>query len=128
MLMRVVVEVLTGALFYVEVSDDAKVSDLKREIETQRKLPADRLILFLNSHGTHLIAEAEDGVLLVDMGVQDEDHFYLFFKPPDHMFDNNIHDGSGDGDGGGGWAESTTKPLPSSIPATPLGGDESEDK
>ncbi|KAK9922524.1 hypothetical protein M0R45_030986 [Rubus argutus] len=44
--MKVVVENLTGTLFHVQVGNDATVADLKREIETQQKLPYD--------HGSHI--------------------------------------------------------------------------
>ncbi|KAJ4822286.1 hypothetical protein Tsubulata_006391 [Turnera subulata] len=80
--MRVGVDILTGTFFYVEVENDAKVVDLKREIEAQQKLPQDRLILFLINNGQHhCLNEEEDDASLVDCGVQDGSHIYLFFNP-----------------------------------------------
>ncbi|KAL9340130.1 hypothetical protein Peur_066349 [Populus x canadensis] len=80
--MRVVVEILTGTLFYIQVGNDATVADLKKEIEAQQKLPQDRLILFLSNKRRHLINEEGDGAALVDCGVQDGSHIYLFFDIP----------------------------------------------
>ena len=77
-------EILTGTLFYIQVGNDATVADLKKEIEAQQKLPQDRLILFLsNKRSDHLINEEGDGAALVDCGVQDGSHIYLFFDPLD---------------------------------------------
>jgi hypothetical protein len=64
--MKVVVENLTGTLFYIQVGNDATLADLKREIEAQQKLPY-----------------GGDGVSLMDCGVQDGSHIYLFFNPLD---------------------------------------------
>ena len=46
--MKVVVEMLTGPLFNIEVGDDATVGDLKKQIASQQELPCDRLILILD--------------------------------------------------------------------------------
>ncbi|KAF9663277.1 hypothetical protein SADUNF_Sadunf17G0021500 [Salix dunnii] len=81
--MKVVVEILTGTLFYIEVGNDATVADLKKEIGAQQKLPQDRLILFLDNKQTRLISEEGDGATLVDCGVRDGSHIYLFFDPVD---------------------------------------------
>ncbi|XP_008229029.1 PREDICTED: uncharacterized protein LOC103328418 [Prunus mume] len=83
--MKVVVENLTGSLFYVQVGNNATVADLKREIETQQKLPYDRMILILGADDHRLMMkdDGNDGVSLVDYGVQDESHIYIFFDPLD---------------------------------------------
>ena len=78
--MRVVVEILTGKLFYIEVRANAMVADLKREIGAQENLPHDRLILVLSSNPSRLMNENE--LALVDYGVRDGSHVYLFFDPP----------------------------------------------
>ena len=83
--MKVVVEILTGNLFYIQVGNDATVGDLKKEIEAQENLPGDhrmrdRMILIVDhKNQNHLITE-EDGASLVDCGVQDGYHIYLFFN------------------------------------------------
>ncbi|KAJ6371890.1 hypothetical protein OIU77_002249 [Salix suchowensis] len=83
--MKVAVEILTGTLFYIEVGNDATVADLKKEIGAQQKLPQDRLILFLDNKQTRLISDQDqgDGATLVDCGVRDGSHIYLFFDPVD---------------------------------------------
>lgn len=53
--MRLVVEILTGILFYIQLDNNATVADLKREIEAQQELPQDRLIMFLDNNQSHLI-------------------------------------------------------------------------
>jgi len=37
--MRLVVEILTGILFYIQLDNNATGADLKREIEAQQELP-----------------------------------------------------------------------------------------
>ncbi|KAJ0054416.1 hypothetical protein Pint_02063 [Pistacia integerrima] len=81
--MKVVVEILTGTLFYIQVANDATVADLKKEIESQQKLPCDRLILLLDNDKSHLMSQDQDEVSLVDCGVKDGSHIYLFFNPID---------------------------------------------
>lgn len=81
--MKVVVENLTGTLFYVQVGNDATVQDLKREIEAQQKLPCDRLILVLDADQSPLMSKEEERATLVDCGVQDGSHIYLYFNPID---------------------------------------------
>ncbi|KAG2712250.1 hypothetical protein I3843_04G107500 [Carya illinoinensis] len=82
--MRLVVENLTGTLFYIQVGNDATLADLKREIEAQQELPFHRLILMLDTNHTPLMTSTdEDGVLLMDCGVKDGSHIYLFFNPLD---------------------------------------------
>ncbi|KDP41157.1 hypothetical protein JCGZ_03651 [Jatropha curcas] len=82
--MKVAVEILTGSLFYVQLGNDATVADLKREIGAQQKLPHDRLILFLDNNQSRFINNEDgDGASLVDCGVLDGSHIYLFFNPPE---------------------------------------------
>lgn len=83
MKMKVVVQNLTGTLFYVQLGNDATVGDLKREIETLHNLPCDRLILVPDSHRCPLMTTDKEGTLLVDCGVQDGSHIYLFLNPLD---------------------------------------------
>ncbi|GMY18524.1 Ubiquitin domain containing protein [Fagus crenata] len=85
--MRVVVENLTGTLFYIELGNDATLADLKKEIEDQQNLPSDRLILILDTNRSRRMNDDGDGVSLVDCGVQDGSHIYLF--PLD---DGSTHD------------------------------------
>lgn len=79
--MRVVVEILTGRLFYIEIKDDATVADLKKEIEFQEHLPFDRLILLIDGNESFLMSENE--LFLQDYGIKDGSHVYLFFDPID---------------------------------------------
>lgn len=82
--MRLVVEILTGALFYVHVDNDATIGDLKREIGSQQNLPHDRLILILDTNQSPMNGgDQEDEAPLSDCGVKDGSHIYLFFSPVD---------------------------------------------
>ncbi|KAI3412673.1 Ubiquitin-like domain-containing protein [Psidium guajava] len=79
--MKVVVEILTGALFSADVPGEGTVADLKQEIGAQQKLPRDRLILLLcGGDRSDPIKDDEDGARLVDVGIRDGSHVYLFFK------------------------------------------------
>ncbi|KAL0432437.1 UNVERIFIED_CONTAM: hypothetical protein Slati_2578000 [Sesamum latifolium] len=80
--MKLVAEILTGSLFYVEVEDDATVGDLKKKIGQQENLPTRRLILMLDTDERPLLKRND--VCLKDYGVQDNSHIYIFFKPLDH--------------------------------------------
>ncbi|KAK7342136.1 hypothetical protein VNO80_25079 [Phaseolus coccineus] len=82
-MMKVVVENLMGTLFYIEVSNDGTVEDLKREIEAQEKLPADRLVFILDTDERPLISKEEEKMSLLDSGIHDGSHIYLFFTPVD---------------------------------------------
>ncbi|KAK7263542.1 hypothetical protein RJT34_31134 [Clitoria ternatea] len=88
--MELVVENLTGTLFHVQVGYDATVQDLKREIGAQQKLPCDRLILVLDADHNPLISKEEETISLVDYGVQDGSHIYLFFNPIDDESNNHF--------------------------------------
>ncbi|KAE8654951.1 hypothetical protein F3Y22_tig00117034pilonHSYRG00300 [Hibiscus syriacus] len=80
--MKVVVEILTGNLLYIQVDDDAKVNDLKQEIEARENLASDRMILVVDHKDRNrIITKEEDGASLVDFGVEDGSHIYLFFSP-----------------------------------------------
>lgn len=79
--MRVVVEILTGRLFFVEIQDDATVADLKKEIGFQEQLPFDRLILLVDGTESFLMNENERS--LQDYGIKDGSHVYLFFDSVD---------------------------------------------
>ncbi|GKV13290.1 hypothetical protein SLEP1_g24320 [Rubroshorea leprosula] len=89
--MRLVVEILTGTLFYVHVGSDATIGDLKREIGSQQNLPHDRLILILDTNQSPMnggdeedgASLSDDGASLSDCGVKDGSHIYLFFSPVD---------------------------------------------
>lgn len=63
-----------GKLFYIQVGNNATVLDLKKKIGAQEKLPVDRLILLMYEK---LMNENESS--LVDYGVEDGSHLYLFF-------------------------------------------------
>lgn len=79
--MKLVVEILTGNLFYIQVDDNATVDDLKKEIEVQENLTRDRMILIVDSKDENkLIIKEDDGASLADFGVQDGSHIYLFFN------------------------------------------------
>ncbi|KAF4394426.1 hypothetical protein CsatB_020744 [Cannabis sativa] len=89
--MKLVVEILTGTLFYIEVGSDDTVSDLKRQIAAQENLPYDRLILtLLSNDGNHnrpindeYVEAAGSRVTLADHGIHDGSHIYLVVAPPD---------------------------------------------
>ncbi|KAK3445950.1 hypothetical protein EUGRSUZ_A01721 [Eucalyptus grandis] len=82
--MKVVLEILTGILFSADVPGDGTVADLKQVIGAQQKLPCDRLILLPgDSDRRHPIKDDEDGAPLVDVGIKEGSHIYLFFKPVD---------------------------------------------
>lgn len=81
--MKIVVKNLTGTLFYVEVENDATVEDLKREIEAHMKLPCDRLIIILDDACWPLISKDDEKKSLVDCGIIDGSHVYIFFSPVD---------------------------------------------
>ncbi|KAM7276141.1 hypothetical protein ACFE04_018007 [Oxalis oulophora] len=80
--MKLVVEILTGSLFYIQVENNATIADFKKEVGIQQKLPVDRMLLFLNdkSLAPGRMIEEDDGTLLSDCGFEDESHIYLFFS------------------------------------------------
>ncbi|CAN4093827.1 unnamed protein product [Withania somnifera] len=78
--MQVVVEIMTGTVFHVQVGNDATVQDLKIAIHNQENVPGDRLILLLDTGGDHLMMN-DDQKSLSEYGVQDGSHLYALFKP-----------------------------------------------
>ncbi|TKY66954.1 midnolin-A isoform X1 [Spatholobus suberectus] len=88
--MKVVVENLTGTLFYIQVGNDATVEDLKKEIEAQQKLPCDRLILVLDADHCLLMSKEEENASLIDCGIQEGSHIYLFFNPINDDYNDNF--------------------------------------
>ncbi|KAK7312730.1 hypothetical protein VNO77_36819 [Canavalia gladiata] len=76
------------SFFYVQVDDDAMVKDLKREIEAQQKFPCDRLILVLDADQSPFMSKEEEKASLVDCGVQDGSHIYLFISPLQDEFND----------------------------------------
>lgn len=92
--MVVVVEILTGPLFHVRLPDGATVSDLKKEICAQEKqLPQDRLILILDGGQvmTNYLMMCENEVPLVEYGIGDGSHVYIFFTLPESADENDDH-------------------------------------
>ncbi|KAL5991901.1 hypothetical protein ACLOJK_012812 [Asimina triloba] len=84
--MKVLVEILTGRLFHVEIEEGATVGDLKREIAaSDESLPEHRLVLVLGN-GPLMKSDAQP---LTDYGVTHGSHIYLFFVPllPSSSFD-----------------------------------------
>ncbi|XP_022136124.1 uncharacterized protein LOC111007894 [Momordica charantia] len=89
--MKLAVENLTGSLFHIQVKDDATVSDLKAEISAHHNndLPSDRLIFIADDNPGRPISKDDDGFSLVDCGVKDGSHIYIFFHPLDHEDDRD---------------------------------------
>ncbi|KAG8389959.1 hypothetical protein BUALT_Bualt01G0033700 [Buddleja alternifolia] len=79
--MKLVIEILTGSLFYVEVGEDATVANLKKQIGDQENLPTDRLILMLDAADQQRYLLVNDETSVKDYGVKDSSHIYLFFEP-----------------------------------------------
>ncbi|KAK4726142.1 hypothetical protein R3W88_031059 [Solanum pinnatisectum] len=98
--MNLVIQILTGTLFHIRVAKDTSVADLKKEISNQEKLPENRLILMLDTgHGDSIMLN-DDEISLVDYGVKDGSHFYLFFKHPDNNNNNNNNSNNGENPNG----------------------------
>lgn len=85
--MQIVIEILTGKLFYIQVEEDATVADLKKQIGAQENLPHDRLLLMLD-----ISLMNQNEASLVEYGVRDGSHLYLFFNSP--VVDNNASSNS----------------------------------
>ncbi|KAL0438574.1 UNVERIFIED_CONTAM: hypothetical protein Slati_2340400 [Sesamum latifolium] len=77
--MKLVVEIFTGPLFYVEVDEGSTVGNLKKEIGNQENLPSHRLILIHNADECLLLDKEE--VCLKECGVRDGSHIYILFEP-----------------------------------------------
>ncbi|KAL7124412.1 hypothetical protein ABFS83_14G046800 [Erythranthe nasuta] len=86
--MKLVAEILTGSLFYVEVKEDDTVGDLKREIGDQENLPTERLILILNDSCNNRTLMDNNETSLKDYGVRDSSHIYIFYEPVDDHIDS----------------------------------------
>lgn len=78
---KLVAEILTGSLFYIEVDEGATVGELKKAIGNQEDLPTHRLILLLDADQRILLRD--DEVPLKEYRVRDGSHIYIFFKPLD---------------------------------------------
>lgn len=91
--MNLVIEILTGTLFHIRIAKDTTVADLKREISNQEKLSENRLILMLDTGDGDSIMLNNDEIPLVEYGVKDGSHFYLFFKFPNSNNSNNSNNG-----------------------------------
>ncbi|CAN4122808.1 unnamed protein product [Withania somnifera] len=80
--MQVVVEIMTGTIFHVQVGENAMVKDLKIGIHNQENVPSDRLILLMDIGNDHLMINGDEKPLS-EYGVQDGSRLYAFFKPLD---------------------------------------------
>ncbi|KAL6504402.1 hypothetical protein OROGR_026325 [Orobanche gracilis] len=80
--MKLMAEILTGSLFYVEIEEDATIQNLKNKIGNQEHLPTGRLILMLDADDERYLLD-NDEISLKDYGVQDGSHIYIFFQLPD---------------------------------------------
>ncbi|KAL7109034.1 hypothetical protein ACP275_06G150500 [Erythranthe tilingii] len=83
--MKLVAEILTGSMFYIEVKEDDTVGDLKKEIGDQENLPTDRLILILDDFYNNRTFMDHNETPLKDYGVRDSSHIYILFEPVDHI-------------------------------------------
>lgn len=83
--MKVSVEIITGTFIDTEVSENATVKELKEKIATEVKLSVKRLILVVKDgeESRRLVKDDEDEMKLIDLGVKEDSHVYLFFKHPD---------------------------------------------
>ncbi|KAJ8636835.1 hypothetical protein MRB53_011102 [Persea americana] len=77
--MELVLEILTGKLFHVQIEQNATVKELKKKIAMQEALPEHRLILVLRS-GPLM---KEDQFSLADYGVKEGSQIYVFFTAND---------------------------------------------
>ncbi|KAK6919383.1 Ubiquitin-like domain [Dillenia turbinata] len=82
--MKVAVENLTGTQFYIQVDEQAKVCDIKKEVVEKENLPIDRIVLFHYMDGRNEMM-AEDERPLADYGVEDGSHIYLVIKAIDNV-------------------------------------------
>ena len=80
--MELVVEILTGRFFHVEVEDDATVGSLKKAIASKEMFQEQRLVLML-SNGRLL---RDDQCALAECGVVDGSIIYLFFSYCQSLF------------------------------------------
>lgn len=90
--MQVVVEIMMGTIFHIQVGDNATVLDLKIAIHNQENVPADRLILLLDIGDDHLMMN-DDQKTLSEYGVQDGSRLQVIFKPLEDKKDDDVHTG-----------------------------------
>ncbi|GER47939.1 ubiquitin family protein [Striga asiatica] len=88
-MMKLVAEILTGKLFFVEIENDDTICDLKRKIGTQENLPSERLILILDNADQERLKMDRDETPLDCYGVRDGSHIYIFFEPPNEVSSYN---------------------------------------
>uniref|UniRef100_M1A2J1 Ubiquitin-like domain-containing protein n=1 Tax=Solanum tuberosum TaxID=4113 RepID=M1A2J1_SOLTU len=86
--MQVVVEIMMGTIFHIQVGDNATVLDLKIAIHNQENVPANRSLLLLDIGDDHLLIN-DDQKPLSEYGVQDGSRFQLIFKPFEAEKDND---------------------------------------
>ncbi|KAK6792879.1 hypothetical protein RDI58_011960 [Solanum bulbocastanum] len=86
--MQVVVEIMMGTIFHIQVGDNATVLDLKIAIHNQENVPANRILLLLDIGDDHLLMN-DDQKPLSEYGVQDGSRFQLIFKPFEAEKDND---------------------------------------
>ncbi|KAH0684067.1 hypothetical protein KY290_022725 [Solanum tuberosum] len=95
--MQVVVEIMMGTIFHIQVGDNATVLDLKIAIHNQENVPANRILLLLDIGDDHLIMN-DDQKPLGEYGVQDGSRFQLIFKPLEAEKDNDDAEAEKDDD------------------------------
>ncbi|MCD7448491.1 hypothetical protein HAX54_042628 [Datura stramonium] len=78
--MQVVVEIMSGTVFHLQVGDNATVQDMKIAIQNQENLPSDRLTLLLDRGYDHF-PMLDDQKPLSEYGVQDGSRVHVFFRP-----------------------------------------------
>ncbi|CAH8390941.1 unnamed protein product [Eruca vesicaria subsp. sativa] len=86
--MKVSVEIITGTFIHAEVNENATVKELKEKIATEVKLSVKRLILVVGDGEEirRMVKDDEDEMKLMDLGVKEDSHMYLFFKHPDLVY------------------------------------------
>ncbi|KAF8056810.1 hypothetical protein N665_1267s0012 [Sinapis alba] len=96
--MKVSVEIITGTFIDAEVSENATVKELKEKIATEVKLSVKRLILVVKDKEEirRMVKDDEDEMKLIDLGVKEDSHMYLFFKHPDLVYKEERSQGRGD--------------------------------
>ncbi|CAN6834239.1 unnamed protein product [Brassica oleracea] len=95
--MRVSVEIITGTFINTEVSENATVKELKEKIAKEVQLSVRRLILVVgNEEERRMVMEDEDETMLIDLGVREDSHMYLFFKHPDFGYKEESSQGKKD--------------------------------
>lgn len=97
--MRVSVEIITGTFINTEVGENATVKELKEKIANEVQLSVRRLILVVgHEEQRRMVREDEDETMLIDLGVREDSHMYLFFKHPDLVYKEERSQGIEDDD------------------------------